>query len=344
MQYIGPPYVFGFTSLMNNISLMSPNAMATTGGVTYWMGVDKFYVYSGTVNTLPCTLRKFIFNNLNLTQAYQVVCGVNERFNEVWWHYPSLNSNINDSYVIYNYLENVWYYGSMNRTAWLDSSLRPFPMAAYSCQDSYLSATINTAQTSFTVYNATSYPASGSLIIGTEQLSYTSISGNTFLGVSRGVNGTPVNIHYAGTPVYNVIPNQLIYHENGVDDLSYPASYGPQPINSYIESSDFAIGDGHHYAFVWRALPDFAFAGSTVSNPQILLTVYPRQNAGTAYQSGVDQPGVTSSSTSPVEQFTGQVYTRVRGRQMAFQINSPNQGVFWQMGSMRFDVRPDGRR
>src|ERR1700733_15428572 len=102
MQYIGPPYVFGFTVLMDNISAISPNCMIAIGGITYWMGVDKFYIYSGTVATLPCAVRKYIFGNINLSQAYQIVAGFNERFNEIWWLYPSINSNINDSYVIYN--------------------------------------------------------------------------------------------------------------------------------------------------------------------------------------------------------------------------------------------------
>ncbi len=359
MQYIGPPYTFGFTALMDNVSLMSPNAMATVNGVTYWMGVDKFYVYSGTVNTLPSTLRKFVFNNINLTQAYQTVCGVNEQYNEIWWHYPSNGSNINNSYVIYNYMENIWYYGSMNRTAWEGSPLRPYPMAIYSCQNTYLANQMLSTDTSCTVLNASSYPPSGYLQIGSEQMSYTSLVNNTFSGITRAVNGYGPLTWYAYTPVNNLIPNQVVYHESGVDDQTWPSTgphgssgqpvTGPMPINSYLESADFAIGDGHHYAYVWRCLPDFEFNigqtnGSTALNPQILLTVYPRQNSGTTYQTNVDSPSIVGTSSSPVEQFTGQIYTRVRGRQMAMQINSPNLGVFWQMGSMRFDIRPDGRR
>jgi len=344
MQYLGPPYTFGFTSLMDNISTVSPNCMVSVSGITYWMGIDKFYIYTGIVNTLPCSIRKFVFTNINLSQSFQIVSGFNERFNEVWWFYPSLTSQINDSYVIYNYMENLWYYGTLNRSAWLDSALRPYPMAAYSTQNSYLANNLGAGDTSLTLIDGFSYPNAGTLIIDQEQMTYTSRTNNSFTGVTRGVNQTTAAPHNVYTIANNLIPNQVLFHEDGVDDNSYPPSVGPVPIVSYIQSSDFDIGDGQHYAFVWRALPDFAFLGSSAPNPQIFLTVQPRQNSGTPYQTGVDTPVVTSSSTYPIELFTGEIFTRVRGRQMALNISSPNQGVQWQMGALRFDIRPDGRR
>jgi len=343
MQYVGPPYVWGFTSLMDNISTISPNCMVTINGVTYWMGVDKFFVYSGRVDTLPCAVRKFVFTNINLNQGFQVVCGYNEAFNEIWWHYPSANSPVNDSYVIFNYAENTWYYGSLNRTAWLDSPLRQYPMAAFGVQTSYLNSAIGTADNSFVVLNAGSYPLAGTVIIDSEQITYTGITGNTFIGCTRGVNGTTIASHPAYATVNYIVPNQIIYHEIGVDDQTGPVTL---PITSYAESSDFDIGDGDRFAFVWRMLPDFAFTGSTTSSPKVLLTVKPRQNAGSAYQSNptVDNPSITSSATYPVEQFTGEVYTRVRGRGMALRIDSVDLGVAWQLGAIRVDVRPDGRK
>lgn len=344
MQYIGAPFDFGFTLLMDNVSAISPNCMVTVSGVTYWMGVDKFYVYSGTVNTLPCTLRKFIFNNLNSSQAFQVVSGFNERFNEIWWMYPSTGSLVNDSYVIFNYLENTWYNGTLNRTAWLDSPLRPYPMAMFSLQQSYLSATIGSTDTSIALLNGTSYPDVGEIIIDNEVIIYQGISGNTLTGLIRGANNTTPAAHPAYSSVAYEIPNQIIFHENGVDDQTFSPVVGAMPIHSYIQSADFDIGDGDHYAMVSRILTDFAFDGSTASNPQITLSVLPRQDSGSTYQSGVDNPTVTSIATFPIEQFTGQVFTRVRGRQIALRIDSPNVGVFWQMGALRFDVRPDGRR
>jgi hypothetical protein len=108
---------------------MSPRSCASANNVTYWMGTDKFYMYSGRVETLPCTLRNHVFNNFNYDQADQVVCGTNEGWHEVWWFYPTASAQTNDAYVIYNYFEGVWYYGSLARTAWLDSALREYPQA-----------------------------------------------------------------------------------------------------------------------------------------------------------------------------------------------------------------------
>jgi len=130
MQYLGAPYVWGFQILGANISIMSPNTVATANNVTYWMGTDKFYMYSGRVETLPCTLRQYVFDDINLDQAYQFFAGTNEGYNEVWWFYCSANSTVIDRYVIFNHLERTWYYGTMERTAWTDSPLRDFPMAA----------------------------------------------------------------------------------------------------------------------------------------------------------------------------------------------------------------------
>jgi hypothetical protein len=273
MQYLGAPYVWGFQILMDNITIMSPNAMITVNNVTYWMGRDKFYVYSGTVQTLPCAVRQYVFDGLNINQNLQVFCGSNEGYNEVWWFYCSANSNVIDSYVIYNYLDQVWYYGTMGRTAWLSSTVKTYPIAAD----------------------------------------------------------------------YN---NRLLNHESGVDDV---ASGNALPIDAYVQSSDFDIGDGHNFGFVWRILPDVNFNGSYVNQPYCTMTVKPRVNSGTAYGQA-DNPTVQSAndySTTKlynIQQFTGQVYTRLRGRQLAFRIESNSIGVAWQLGSPRIDIRQDGRR
>jgi hypothetical protein len=275
MQYLGAPYVWGFQMLMDNISVMSPNSMITVNNITYWMGKDRFYQYSGRVETLPCSLRQYIFEDINQDQGYQVFAGANEAYNEIWWFYVDNSSggtNVN-KYVIYNYLDRVWYYGTMARSAWLQSGIQQYPIAA----------------------------------------------------------------DYNG---------RLVYHEVGCDDLSTTTS---QPINAYVQSSDFDIGDGHNFGFVWRILPDVNFNGSTVNEPAVTMTVKPRQNSGTAY--GVaNNPQVMSAQNYAllpqytVQQFTGQVYTRLRGRQMAFRIESTSLGVAWQLGSPRIDIRPDGRR
>jgi len=131
LQFLGTTDVFGVQELADNISLFGPRAVATMNNVTYWMGVDKFYVYDGRVNTLPCSIRDYIFEDINYEQAPQIVCGTNEGWNEIWWFYPSESSglNTNDRYVIYNFLEQVWYYGNLPRTAWLDTPLRKYPVA-----------------------------------------------------------------------------------------------------------------------------------------------------------------------------------------------------------------------
>jgi hypothetical protein len=286
MQYLGPPYVWGFTLLTDNISIASQNAMSTASGVTYWMGVDKFYAYSGRVETLPCSVRTYVYQNINRSEFSQIFSGTNEGFSEVWWFYCSITgpndtgtpanpNKILDRYVIFNYLDRVWYYGKLSRSAWIDSPLREYPMAAG-------------------------------------------------------------------------LDNRLYYHELGNDD---GATNPPSAINAYIQSSDFDIGDGHNYGFVWRMLPDITFDGSTTPSPlfpSVTMTMRPRQNPGSSYGTALS-PTVTSTesyagqSVYTVQQFTEIIYSRVRGRQMAFKIESNTLGTQWQLGIPRLDVRPDGR-
>ena len=131
LQYLGAQAgVWGAQLLGDNISIEGQNAAVIASGVVYWMGVDKFYMYDGRVQTLNCDLRRHVFNDFNQAQAAQVYAGTNEGFNEVWWFYPSSGSTTNDRYVVYNYIEKIWYYGTLGRTAWLDSGLLDFPVAA----------------------------------------------------------------------------------------------------------------------------------------------------------------------------------------------------------------------
>jgi hypothetical protein len=273
LQYLGPPFVWGHQLLADNVSIAGPNASAIASGVVYWMGIDKFYKYDGRTNTLRCDLRQYIFQDINTSQAEQIFASTNEGFNEVWWFYCSANSTTVDKYVVYNYLEDAWYYGTMARTAWLDSGLRQFPIAA--------------------------------------------------------------------TYTYN-----LVNQESGVDDNETGTAL---PINAYITSSEFDIGDGHNFGFVWRMLPDITFRGSDSGTPQVTMTLLPLQNSGSGYNvppsvGGVDFGTVARVGTYTVEQFTGQINTRVRGRQMAFKVESAQLGTTWQLGAPRIDIRPDGRR
>ena len=130
LQFLGTTDVFGLQEYADNISVASPRCMISAANVVYWMGQDKFYAYTGRVETLPCTLRDHVFNNINFEQSDQIICGTNEQWNEIWWFYPTENSSFNNAYVIYNYLERIWYYGTLDRTAWLDTPLRHNPQAA----------------------------------------------------------------------------------------------------------------------------------------------------------------------------------------------------------------------
>jgi hypothetical protein len=279
LQYLGPPFVWGAQTVGENISIISPNATATANNITYWMGTDKFYKYDGRVQTLRCDLRQFIFQNsdptltLDRAQNQQVFASTVEAFNEVWWFYCSSGETAPNRYVVYNYVEDAWYYGTMGRTAWLDSGLNAVPIAA----------------------------TNNSILTSQET------------GVDDGETGTLA------------------------------------PIEAYITSSEFDIDDGHNFGFVWRLLPDLTFRGSTSETPVANFSLLPMQNSGSGYNSpasvgGSNNANVSRIATVPIEQFTGQINTRVRGRQLAMKIESTALGTTWQLGAPRIDIRPDGRR
>ena len=279
LQYVGAPNVWAPQIVGDNTSIASENAAAYAGGVAYWMGVDKFYKYDGRTQTLNCDLRQYVFENINKNQFTQVLAGSNEGFNEIWWFYVSNDSldNSIDSYVVFNYMENqgqgCWYYGSMARTAWLDSGLRDYPIAA----------------------------------------------------------------------TYDL---NIVNHEQGVDDNTTPVTL---PIEAFITSAEFDLEDGDKFGFIWRVVPDITFRGSTAASPQVTMYLKPMQNSGSGYNNpasvgGENNATVTRTAILPIEEFTGQIYTRVRGRQIAMEVRSTAAGVTWQLGSPRIDIRQDGRR
>ena len=136
LQYIGPPFTFGINMISENITIRSPIAVAAVEDTVYWMGKNEFYVYNGGVQTLPCSVRDYVFSNFNATQAEKCFAAVNSSFSEIWWYYPSANSDNNDRYVVYNYLQDIWYYGNLTRTAWVDRGVNENPIAAG--RDGYL--------------------------------------------------------------------------------------------------------------------------------------------------------------------------------------------------------------
>ena len=273
LQYLGGTIVWGSQLLADNVSIASQNAAAFSDGVTYWMGLDSFYVYDGTVKNLPCDLKRHVFSDINNEQIEQVFAGTNEGFDEVWWFYPSASSTTVDKYVVYNHAQGIWYFGSLARSAWLDTGIRKFPVAA-------------------------------------------------------------------------TYSNNLVTHEDGVDDNE---SGTRAAITAFITSGEFDIDDGERFSFIRRVLPDLTFAGSTADSPTATLELLPLQSSGSGYSSPASEGGSSSgsvvrSATVPVEKYTTQINTRVRGRQLSIKVQSADLGVQWQLGAPRLDIRPDGRR
>jgi len=130
MQFIGPPFTFGINAISENITIAGPLAAIAVEDMVFWMGKQEFYVYSGAVQRLPCTVRDYIFNDFNDKQIEKVTASTNTAFSEIWWFYPSASSDENDRYVIYNYEQKIWYYGNLARTAWLDRGIESLPVAA----------------------------------------------------------------------------------------------------------------------------------------------------------------------------------------------------------------------
>lgn len=279
LQYYGPPVVWGSQLLGENISVAGPKAIAVASGVVYWMGSDKFYAYDGRLQTLNCDVRRFIFSDFNAYQSDQVYAGSNEGFNEIWWFYPSASSNYPDRYVVYNYFEKVWYYGTMVRSAWIDSGLRDAPIGA-----SYDSSTKT---------------------------------------------------------------GRLILHETGLNDNTTGTNL---PLNAYIGSSEFDIEDGHNFSFVWRVIPDLTFANSSaapdLSAPRVDFSLSALDNSGSGISATKTNTVTLVAPMTPTntERFTGQVYTRLRGRQLIMRIESNQVNTAWQFGAPRIDIKPDGRR
>ena len=259
MQYLGPPFTFGVQLISENITMGGPLTAMAVDDQVYWMGLSEFYVYNGAVQRLPCSVRDYVFEDMNLAQMEKVTAGLNSENSEIWWFYPSAASDENDRYVIYNYMEQAWYYGTLARTAWLDRGIEEFPIAA--APDHYL---------------------------------------------------------------YN--------HEFGFDDGSTsPAS----AINAFVSSSPLDLADGQQFTFVRRLLPDVSFRNSSAPVPSIDITTRVRNFTGASF---------LSTTTSEIGAATDQVHLRLRGRQVSIEVASDETGVAWRLGSLRYDLQPDGRR
>lgn len=267
MQYLGSPFTFGVQEVSSSVSIIGPNSAVAVGDAVFWMGKNEFYVYDGAVLQIPCSVKEYVFNDLNPQQGLKVTAGHVSSFSEVWWYYPSLDSTENNRYVIYNYEQKIWYYGVMSRTAWSD----------------------------------------------------------------RGVRGYPMGVSPDG---------YVYYHENGLDDGSSTPSL---PLSAYVESSAIDMGEGDQFMFATRIIPDLTFRNSTAITPVATLIIKARNFPGGAYFAQDNDP-VTKTATLPVEQFTTQLYTRIRGRSLSLRVESNLRGVAWRLGDPRIDVRSDGRR
>ena len=270
MQFIGPPFTFGLSTVADNTTIAGPLAVTSVQDTVFWMGKNEFYMYTGQVQRMPCSVRDHVFSDLNWEQGRKIVSGLNSSFAEIWWFYPSLSSTENDKYVVYNYEQQVWYIGSLARTAWMDRGIEAYPIS-----------------------------------VGTD--------------------------HY----IYD--------HENGFDDGSTVPS---SAISSYIESSQFDIGDGDQFTFIQRLIPDITFRNSTNTSPSASFTLQTREGPGSPYSQNNPKTitQTVAESTTTVEQFTDLVHVRLRGRSFALKVSSSDVEAGWRLGSPRVDVRPDGRR
>ena len=270
MQYIGPPFTFGFQQLGANCGCIGPHAAVDVNGLAFWMGTEAFYLFDGTVKKMPCTVQDYVFKDINLVQGIKAHAGVNSQFNEVTWWYCSFTSDFIDRFVSYNYLENTWHVGSMSRTAWSDIGTYPKPLGGEYLPNS------------------------------------TEPSISTIQGLSAG-----------RSRIYN--------QEDGVNANG-------NPINAYIQSGYFDIGDGDSMLFMKRFIPDFKNQVGDLT-VHLLLRPYPQ---ATASPSSLD-PYVITPTTQKVD-------TRARGRQISLRIESDELGTNWRFGTLRVDVIPDGLR
>jgi hypothetical protein len=268
MRFVGPPFTFGHNVLSRNITLIAPNAVASLDGAVYWMGLRDFFVYTGRVQGLPSTVRDYVFGDINLTQAQKIHAATIKDFGEIVWFYCSADATEIDRYVIYNSFEKCWYFGTLSRTAWLDSASRNYPIGANSAD--------------FKIYN----------------------------------------------------------HEVGLNDGEGTSPVG---ISAYVESSDFEIGEGDRFQFIRRILPDISFFGSTDPAPAVNFLLKPRNFPGSAFGTS-DTSEITGTKMVDVQEFTEQSFVRVRGRQVAFRVESSGTNIAWKLGVPRIDIRPDGRK
>jgi hypothetical protein len=255
MRFTGTPYTFGFSLVGSSVSAISPNSVVAVGDKIFWMDTENFYVYTGRVQVIPCTVLRYLFDDVNLDQSRKFFAASNKIFDEILWFYASADSTEIDRYVKFNYTENTWDIGTLERTAWVDHSIYTRPRAC---------------------------------------------------GLSDSANA-------------------VFIHESGENDDG-------SAMSSYIESSDFDLGDGNNFMFINRIIPDIDITGTDSTVNYVLKTR--------------DFPGdsLATNSTNSVSATTQQSFIRARSRQAVIRIESNETDVAWTTGALRMDLRPDGRR
>lgn len=344
MRYVGTPLVFSFNEIENGVGMISPNAAVNAGGLVYFMDRGGFFIYDGSVRRLPCSLRDYVFSDLDLDQAFKIHVGSNIDHSEVVWFYPSLSGDGNvDSYVKFNYDENLWDFGRLPRSAWTNAFTKDNPVAAKPAKTALGTNPISVTSASQTL--TVTAPGHG-LSVGDEVI----LQG---LGTIGGIDALVINTQW---PVATVVdedtftielpdtatgsetgggslgellaPSYLLAHEIGFDDE------GSQ-MDSFIESGDIDIEDGHHFWFVNRIIPDVVFRGTSDPLAAVRMMVRSRNFPAQDKKTYVDfevTPGTT------------QKHVRLRARQIALRIESAGTGFGWRLGKTRLDVRQDGRR
>ena len=268
MSFIGPPFIFGFRQLGNDCGTVGLNSAVVIDDVAYWMSDGQFFRFAGSVQEIPCPVLNHVFDDINKTQYDQVYAGQTSDFSEVIWYYCSASSDFIDKYVIYNYLENSWYFGNLSRSTYLDNGVEQNPLATEYLPNS-------TENTISTIYGLT-----------------------------------------AG--------RSLIYrHEDGVDADG-------SAITAYIQSGDGDIADGENFTFINKVIPDFK---NQTGNATITLSARDYPNSSK-----------TTGEIITVSNTTAFYNSRIRGRQSSLKIESDELGSNWRFGTLRINVRPDGKR
>ena len=268
MSFIGPPFIFGFRQLGSDCGAVSMNSVYVIDDVAYWMSDGQFFRYAGAVQEIPCQVLNYVFDDINQTQYGQVYAGQTHNFSEIIWYYCSSSSNQIDRYVIYNTQENIWYFGNLTRSTYLDNGVELNPIA-----------------TEFLPNN-------------------TSNTFSTISGLTKG--------------------RSLIYrHEDGVDADG-------SALAAFIESGDGDIADGEDFSFINKVVPDFQdMSGNAVIT--LRTKDYPNDTN-------------TTGETITVNNTTRFYNSRIRGRQSSIKIENTELGSNWRFGTLRINIRPDGKR